>query len=38
MAPVGVLHQELVLVRREGDRFISKSLLPVRFVPLVKVH
>lgn len=38
IAPVGVLHQELVLVRREGDRFISKSLLPVRFVPLVKVH
>lgn len=38
IAPVGVLNQELVLVRREGDRFISKSLISVRFVPLVKIH
>lgn len=37
IAPVGAqdAHQWLVRVRREGDRFDTTELLPVRFVPLV---
>ncbi len=33
--PVGEAYQELMLVRKEGERMIQKSLFPVRFVPLV---
>jgi len=36
--PVGVLDQELVLVRREETSFRETRLLPVRFVPLVSFH
>ncbi len=36
--PVGVGFQELVLIRREGNGFRKKKLLPVRFVPLVATH
>lgn len=35
IVPVGSGSQELVLVRREGDSFRRKSLIGVRFVPLV---
>ena len=38
LAPVGLHQQDLVLVRRHGETFDRKNLLPVRFVPLVKVH
>jgi protein-L-isoaspartate(D-aspartate) O-methyltransferase len=36
--PVGAGFQELVLVHRERKGFRRKSLLPVRFVPLVSSH
>lgn len=33
--PVGTDYQELVLMRREGERFLESRLMSVRFVPLV---
>jgi len=33
--PIGRVEQTLVLVRRDGDRFLETELYPVRFVPLV---
>ncbi len=33
--PVGTDYQELVLIRREGERFVESRLMSVRFVPLV---
>lgn len=38
IVPVGDAFQELVLIVREKRRFKTKKLLPVRFVPLVKLH
>lgn len=36
--PVGYEFQELVLVIREKEKIQKRSLLPVRFVPLISVH
>lgn len=36
--PVGSENQELVLISRGKKKFRKKTLLPVRFVPLVSVH
>lgn len=36
VAPVGTGYQELVLVRRSEDGVTRRSLLPVRFVPMVR--
>ncbi|MGD8539682.1 MAG: protein-L-isoaspartate(D-aspartate) O-methyltransferase [Candidatus Aminicenantes bacterium] len=36
--PLGDAFQELVLIVREKRKFRKKTLLPVRFVPLVKPH
>ncbi len=36
--PLGDAFQELVLIVRERRKFRKKTLLPVRFVPLVKPH
>lgn len=38
IVPVGDAFQELVLIIREKRKFRKKTLLPVRFVPLVKPH
>lgn len=38
IVPVGDAFQELVLIVREKRKFRKKTLLPVRFVPLVKPH
>lgn len=38
LVPVGMHQQDLILVRREGETFVRKNLLPVRFVPLIKIH
>ncbi len=38
IVPVGDAFQELVLIFREKRKFKRKTLLPVRFVPLVKPH
>jgi protein-L-isoaspartate(D-aspartate) O-methyltransferase len=34
LLPVGDAYQELVLLTRQGDRFLERRLLPVRFVPM----
>ncbi len=34
--PVGIESQTLVLVTRDGERFLEESLLGVRFVPLIQ--
>ena len=36
--PLGSVSQELVLVTRRANDFVSVRLLPVRFVPLISVH
>ena len=38
IVPVGDTFQELVLIIREKNKFKTKKLLPVRFVPLVSPH
>ena len=39
VAPVGTRDlQELVRIRRQGDRFVHESAGPVRFVPLIGEH
>lgn len=38
IVPVGDAFQELVLIVKEKRKFRKKTLLPVRFVPLVKPH
>lgn len=38
IVPVGDAFQELVLIIREKRKFRKKTLLPVRFVPLIKPH
>ena len=35
IAPIGEEHQQLLLIVRQGSRFSRRSLLPVRFVPMV---
>ena len=34
IAPVGEFSQELVLITREAEGFESRTLIPVRFVPM----
>jgi protein-L-isoaspartate(D-aspartate) O-methyltransferase len=34
--PLGVVNQELQVLRRRGDRLETLTTLPVRFVPMVK--
>jgi protein-L-isoaspartate(D-aspartate) O-methyltransferase len=34
--PIGVVNQELQVLRRRGDRLETLTTLPVRFVPMVK--
>ena len=36
--PVGMTFQELILITREKKKFKKKTLLPVRFVPLISRH
>jgi protein-L-isoaspartate(D-aspartate) O-methyltransferase len=36
VVPVGTDSQELLLIERTTDGFEERSLLPVRFVPMVK--
>lgn len=36
--PVGVAFQELILIVREKKKYKKKSLIPVRFVPLIRTH
>jgi protein-L-isoaspartate(D-aspartate) O-methyltransferase len=38
IVPVGDAFQELILITREKRKIRKKTLLPVRFVPLVKPH
>jgi protein-L-isoaspartate(D-aspartate) O-methyltransferase len=38
LVPVGEVFQELVLVSRAKNKFLKKSLLPVRFVPMINTH
>ena len=33
--PVGSRYQELKVIVRRGDRFVSRTVIPVRFVPMV---
>ena len=34
--PIGVINQELQVVRRSGDRLTTLATMPVRFVPMVR--
>jgi protein-L-isoaspartate(D-aspartate) O-methyltransferase len=34
--PVGSAHQDLVLIRRRAGGFEERTLIPVRFVPMVR--
>ncbi len=34
--PVGSWFQELILIEKHENRFVKKTLLPVRFVPLIR--
>jgi len=38
LAPVGEVFQELVLISRVKNKYQKKSLLPVRFVPMINAH
>lgn len=38
LVPVGEVFQELVLVSRVKNKFHKKTLLPVRFVPMINAH
>jgi len=38
LVPVGEVFQELVLVSRIKNKFHKKTLLPVRFVPMINAH
>ena len=35
--PVGVYSQSLILIRKKQDRIVKEKLIPVRFVPMVKL-
>ena len=36
--PIGVSNQELRVCRRDGDRLAPLESVPVRFVPMVRMH
>ncbi|RKY82068.1 protein-L-isoaspartate(D-aspartate) O-methyltransferase, partial [candidate division KSB1 bacterium] len=35
--PVGIYSQSLILIRKKQDRIVKEKLIPVRFVPMVKL-
>ncbi len=34
--PLGSVYQELVVVKKQGNKIIQKSIIPVRFVPMIR--
>ncbi len=38
VVPVGELYQELLLIEKDGSKIKRRSILPVRFVPMIHSH